>query len=160
LNKTTEGKPWEFKTIVQSVDLNSEHIRVSIPPELTQAHATGNKYTVEFEVGLTMFNRQMHAIDRAPALDILFPAVAPVAAAAAAAAAAAPQPLARDSDLNDLQQRAVENILAQHESRAPYVIFGPPGTGVYFQRRWHLVRSLLGLTQEKLAPLWRLFMPC
>ena len=65
-----------------------------------------------------------------PEIVPLLPTEADLLPAAEAAARAAPPPIEPlQPQLNALQRSAVQDVLAHRHGRAPYIVFGPPGTG-------------------------------
>ena len=77
-----------------------------------------------------LMGQMAHLAKHVPEIVPLLPTEADLLPAADAAARAAPPPIEPlQPQLNALQRSAVQDVLAHRHGRAPYIVFGPPGTG-------------------------------
>ncbi|KAH3800819.1 putative helicase MOV-10 [Dreissena polymorpha] len=112
-----------YEGVVHKVEL--EHVLLGVSARLRRSWSIGKRYNVEFQVSPYNMWVQHRAVKLAVSyMDILFPDTVALLAEHSLIAR-------RESidDLNPEQQTAVRNIVQGTSRPAPYIIFGPPGTG-------------------------------
>uniref|UniRef100_A0A8D3B7Z4 RNA helicase n=1 Tax=Scophthalmus maximus TaxID=52904 RepID=A0A8D3B7Z4_SCOMX len=114
----------KYRGYVHSVELN--RVKLGFSSELLSRFYEGMKFSVEFTVNrltLRLQHRAAELVEEHGLEELLFPA---------APSSSAQQPeLLFDWKLerNEEQFRAVKHIVAGSSRPAPYLVFGPPGTG-------------------------------
>ena len=128
----------QFEGVVHGVELETLVLRFA--PKFHGNHVAGQRYHVRFTLRRSPMLLAHAALGAAPHTEVLFPASLPAGASAAALSALEQAPLPdlqrcrRATALNERQKLAVKGALYMGESpsariQAPYIIFGPPGTG-------------------------------
>nr|XP_046252029.1 putative helicase mov-10-B.1 isoform X1 [Scatophagus argus] len=120
-------KTIKYRGYVHSVQLNS--VKLGFGPKLLDRFVDGMKFNIEFTISRLILRLQHRAAELAPQYrleDVLFPA-----APTSSQQTELPQLRLFDSKLekNTEQYQAVQHIVAGSSKPAPYLLFGPPGTG-------------------------------
>uniref|UniRef100_A0A671X0R6 RNA helicase n=1 Tax=Sparus aurata TaxID=8175 RepID=A0A671X0R6_SPAAU len=120
-------KKVKYRGYVHSVQLDS--VKLGFSSELLARFVDGMKFNIEFTVNRLTVRVQHRAAEMATTCglgEVLFPA-APLSSQQTEL----PQLRLFDSKLerNPEQYRAVQHIVAGSSKPAPYLVFGPPGTG-------------------------------
>ncbi|KAM8753802.1 putative helicase mov-10-B.1 [Acanthopagrus schlegelii] len=120
-------KKIKYRGYVHSVQLDS--VKLGFSSALLDRFVDGMKFNVEFTVNRLTVRVQHRAAEMATTRrlgEVLFPA-----AALSSQQTELPQLRLFDSKLerNPEQYRAVQHIVAGSSKPAPYLVFGPPGTG-------------------------------
>ncbi|XP_072305986.1 putative helicase mov-10-B.2 [Eucyclogobius newberryi] len=123
----TETKK-KYRGYVHSVELNN--VKLGFSSELLKIFIKGMKFNIEFSINRVILRIQHRAAEFAVRNElgpVLFPAAPP---------SPAPQQTLPDLKLfdrkleeNPEQYQAVQHIVAGSSKPAPYLVFGPPGTG-------------------------------
>uniref|UniRef100_G3P529 RNA helicase n=1 Tax=Gasterosteus aculeatus aculeatus TaxID=481459 RepID=G3P529_GASAC len=118
----------KYRGYVHSVQLDS--VKLGFGPKLLELFLDGMKFNVEFTVNPLPVRVQQRAAELAPKSrmgTVLFPA----APAPSSQHTELPQLRLFDRNLekNPEQYQAVQHIVAGSSKPAPYLVFGPPGTG-------------------------------
>ncbi|XP_031700309.1 putative helicase mov-10-B.2 [Anarrhichthys ocellatus] len=129
-----EEKGVKYRGYVHSVLLDS--VKLGFGSKLLDRFVDGMKFNVEFTVNRLTVRVQHRAAELATTFrlgEVLFPAApaAPAAPADSSQQTELPQLRLFDSKLerNPEQYQAVQHIVAGSSKPAPYLVFGPPGTG-------------------------------
>ncbi|XP_063063828.1 putative helicase mov-10-B.1 [Engraulis encrasicolus] len=117
----------KYKGYVHRVEC--EQVKLGFGPKLMSGFIDGMEFDVEFTVNRLPVRLQMRAVELAHThnlKDLLFPTGSKVTMPAEL-----PKPRLFDSKLekNPEQYSAVQNMVAGVSRPAPYLLFGPPGTG-------------------------------
>ncbi|KAF6733805.1 putative helicase mov-10-B.2 [Oryzias melastigma] len=116
-----------YKGYVHKIELNK--LMLGFCDEFVANFISNMKFDVEFTLNRLTLKLQHRAVDMAtkanPLLDVLFPS------AAAKSSCSLPElsMFNRGLEDNPEQCKAVQHIVAGSSQPAPYVVFGPPGTG-------------------------------
>ena len=128
----------QYEGVVHGVELETLVLRFA--PMFHGDHVANQKYHTRFTLRRSPMLLAHAALGAPPPAEVLFPTSLPASASAAALAALEQAPLPdlwrcrRATALNERQKLAVKGALYASESpaariQAPYIIFGPPGTG-------------------------------
>ncbi|XP_052221615.1 putative helicase mov-10-B.1 [Dreissena polymorpha] len=118
------NKRVRYEGIVHKTELH--HVHLGVARKLQNSWMEGKRYNVEFTIPPFNMWVQHRAVENAiPFMDLLFPEKHDEGCKN-------PDIVLRpffDKKLNSEQQTAVRNIVQGTSRPAPYIIFGPPGTG-------------------------------
>ena len=128
----------QYEGVVHGVELETLILRFA--PRFHDDHVANQKYHTRFTLRRSPMLLAHAALGAPPTAEVLFPTSLPAGASAAALAALEQAPLLdlqrcrHATALNERQKLAVKGALYTGESpaariQAPYIIFGPPGTG-------------------------------
>uniref|UniRef100_A0A8C6KW45 RNA helicase n=1 Tax=Nothobranchius furzeri TaxID=105023 RepID=A0A8C6KW45_NOTFU len=121
-----DDKSIVYKGLVHKVEL--DRVKLGFSKKLLECFITNMKFDVEFTLNKLTLNLQHRAVDLAEKHQlraVLFPS------GAAVSSVSLPElrMFNRQLEKNPEQSRAVRQIVAGSSKPAPYIIFGPPGTG-------------------------------